>query len=639
MSGRYQRPHAPLFGIRCELPGSGTLTDEQGPYELGPYEQGRTSRGRTSRGRTSRAGERSREEHRRKGFGTATTSAWTILGMQSRRTRAYRLVAVLVSVGVLTTGLSVPTHAGGREPLRSIKATGMFPAFSTAVTDYALRDCAGKEVVFDLRRENGAQVSVNGRKTTASKVHLRLRTDQLVTVKASLGSVSRTWFVRCLPKDFPELSLTRHRGQTDGFYLLTAGWRPYPERWVLNSPYYVILDGHGVPVWYMRAKGSPTILDRSPAGNLYSIAMPVGLSPSYGGRDGNAVVETTLAGDVLRTITTAAGDPIDVHTLQVLPNGNLLVLTMPIRRGVDLSAHFRQLVPLDVGGGGVAGCDVTNVKAAAVAYPSVRELTTDGSVVWSWDGWEHLSPSESALPALSDIDMSEGVDCVVDLFHGNSVTQSPDGSTVLVTARFASATYGIDKVSGAVSWKVGGVPTEKSLQVIGDPYGERGPAGHHGGSIDAEGNLLVFDNRRVRSETARAVIYRIDTSARTATYARGFEPVSRPCEMDGPVRICFALSMGNAQHLHDGGVLVSWGFRPGSPNVATRFDGSGRPVMSLTNAKEGQVTYHVTHVVNGSFDKSRLRATASSTKRINPAWDAGLTWQDAPSDAAGSALR
>jgi hypothetical protein len=543
-------------------------------------------------------------------------------------------MSLLSSLIVTTPGVAAP-----REPLKSLTAKSMFPAFSAGVTDYALRDCAGDNVTISFGRERSTTLRLDGKTVTGTNTKVRMKADQLLTVKARLGKTERTWYVRCLPDDFPKLTAKLYQATDEGFYSLTAGWRPEISTWRLNSPYYLILDARGVPLWYMRAKGSPSILDHAPEGNVYSIALPEGISPSYGGREGNAVVETTLSGKIVRTIRTPEGDPIDVHALQVLPNGNLLLLTMPVRRGVDLSAHFKQLAPLDVGGGGTAQCDITAVNSAAVAYPSIREVTPMGEVVWSWDGWEHLTPNESALPAVSDIDVGTRTDCVVDLFHGNWASQSPDGSTVLLTGRFASATWAIDKASKQVKWKVGGIPTAQSLRIVGDPYGERGPAGQHGGSLDEQGRLLLFDNRRIVSEVSRGVLYDIDIEKRTATWLRTYEPVSQACMMDGGQRVCASISMGNAQHLDDGQALVSWGFRPGSLNVATRFDKEGKPVMNLVNRTPQHVTYHVTHVPAGNWEKAALRAGASSRKVIAPAWDSGLTWADAPSDAAGTILR
>lgn len=582
------------------------------------------------------------------GPGTVSPSQGTITTMRiiarthatHRRIRRRRPAATAVAaVAVFASLLLVPPASAASEPLQQITASGIYPAFSPTTTDYALRQCDNRSVTFRFKRHAQAALTVDGDRVRATTLTRRLSADRVLTVKARYGKVNRTWYVRCLPDDFPRFSTTVYRPGGDGLYLLATGRRPDVNTWALHSAFYVILDRNGVPLWYMRAEGSPSILDRAPNGNLYSIALPEGLSPSYGGREGNAVVETTLSGSVVRKIATPAGDPIDMHALQVLPDGHLLLLTMPVVRGVDLSAHFRQLVPLDVGGGGTAQCDVTAVSSVSVAYPSIRELDRAGNVVWSWDGKDHLDPGETLLPAVSDIDHTEGTDCVVDLFHGNWASRSADSRTVVLTNRFASATYGIDRESGEILWKVGGVPTAKSLQIVGDPYGERGPAGQHGGALDEQGRLTVFDNRRIRSEVARGVLYQLDTDARTATYVRGYEPPVRPCENTGGELLCISQSMGNTQHLPSGGMLVSWGFRPGSPNVATVFDGQGRPVVAFHNSTPGQVSYHVTAVPAGAWNKAALRAAASSRRSIPAAWESGLTWEDAPTDAAGAVLR
>ena len=544
------------------------------------------------------------------------------------------LVLLLLSMGI------EPSRAGTNiEPVKSITAKGFYPAFAPAGADYAIRDCAGRNTTIDFNRSKNAKISVDGKSTNMASVQRKLSADQILTIKASLGKVSRTWYVRCLPNDFPKLSVVQHQKSPDALYMLSTGIRTDTGRWQIASPYYVILDQRGAPIWYMRGSGTPAIIDRAANGNLLTGAGANGISPSYAARGEPAFVETTLEGVVVAEHGTPYSDPVDGHSLQVLPNGNMLMMTVPVRTGVDLSDDFAQLQPLDVAAGGVEKCDVTNVKNASVAYPAIRELSPTGKVVWSWNSWDHIDDAESILPALTNIDYQGGVNCVVDLFHGVTASQSPDGRTVILTARFASATWGIDKASGAVMWKIGGLPTEKSLAIVGDPYGKYGPRGHHGGVIDANGRLLVFDNRRAIEENSRGLLYQIDTDTMTATYIRGYVPPQKPCNaIDGQV-ICSSYSMGFAQFTPTGGALVSWGYKMKNPNVATEFSDSGKPILSILNSGGIHNTYMVLRTPYTSWPLSKLRAAASSKKTIFPSWDSGLPADSSPEDSAVKTIK
>jgi hypothetical protein len=553
------------------------------------------------------------------------------------------LATSLLGIMAITStipGLAATSTGKQVEPLSSIRVTGLYPNFTPAGEDYAVSNCANKTISLGVSATKGATVTIDGRAVKSGKATINTKADQIITVRAKLGKITRNWFLRCLPDDFPKLRVEKH-GSTPskGYYAFSTGERVDMSKWQLRSQYYVILDERGAPIWYMRGKGVPGILDRAANGNILTTASPNGISPSFAARGPSAVVETTLDGQLVTKHTRGAQDPIDGHSLQVLPNGNLLVLTVPIIRGVDLSDDFAQLQPLDVGGGGVDKCDVTNVRSADVAYPAIREITPDGELVWSWNSWEHLDDGESIIPALTNISYTGGVECVVDLFHGVIASQSPDGKTIIFTARFASATWGIDKASGSVRWKIGGIPSPVSLSIENDPYGKYGPRGQHGGIIDDKGRLLVFDNRRANDEISRGLLYQIDENERTASYVRGFEPPIKPCQQGPEGKLCNALSMGGARHTPAGGTLVSWGYKPGNPNLATEFDAKGFPMFTIMNLSGYHNTYEVLRLDRSAWPIAKLRKAASSLTVILPGWDSGLPDDASPEDTAVSTIK
>jgi hypothetical protein len=148
----------------------------------------------------------------------------------------------------------------------------------------------------------------------------------------------------------------------------------------------------------------------------------------------------------------------------------------------------------------------------------------------------------------------------------------------------------VDRLTGEVIWKLGGTETARSLQVIGDP--ERVPlSAQHDARILNDGTLTVFDNRTDRRAGPRAVRYRIDERAGTATF------LEERRDPEVPRSKC----CGSARVLANGSWLVGWG-----GEEVTEFAPDGEIAFRLRFP--GTYTYRAIPVPQGAVSIGELRA-------------------------------
>jgi hypothetical protein len=210
----------------------------------------------------------------------------------------------------------------------------------------------------------------------------------------------------------------------------------------------------------------------------------------------------------------------DHHDLQFTGNGDHLVGSYVIQSHVDTSAY-----------GGSSDADVVNAE--------LQEVTPAGALVWDWKSQNHISLAETGRwwPSQQPY----------DIVHWNSI--EPATGSVIASFRHLDAVYKIDKSTGKIVWKLGGAKTPKSLTVRNDPHGYTF-GGQHDARLLPDGTLTVFDNRtRLTQAKPRAVRFRIDEQARTATL---LESITDPA-------VTASNCCGSARRLGSGDWLIDWG--------------------------------------------------------------------------------
>jgi hypothetical protein len=340
-----------------------------------------------------------------------------------------------------------------------------------------------------------------------------------------------------LPADFPSWRFESLRPAPPGPFVVTFT-NPADER-----PWVIVFDSKGVPRWWYNPD-TRTLWGQVLADGDLVWARSFG--DGYG-LDPRMAHEVRSESGRLQRLVRTDGSIVDGHEYRELPNGNVLLDTY-----VPETADLRRF-------GGP--------KRAAIASAEVQEVDPAGNVVWHWNSRGHIGLRETGRwwrNVLSNPRRRLHRE-IFDPVHINSIEPRGDGEVVIST-RHTDAVYGIDRSTGEISWKLGGTPTGKSLQVTGDPA-TKPLGGQHDARIDRRGRLTIFDNGKDRPRRPRVVFYRLDLEQGKALY-RG--------QLNDP-EVKRSHCCGSARETSDGGWLVSWGDNP----LVTGFDREGRTAFRL----------------------------------------------------------
>lgn len=364
-----------------------------------------------------------------------------------------------------------------------------------------------------------------------------------------------------LPADFPASRFESLRPTSPGLFVVTFS-DPADGR-----PWVIVFDDEGLPRWWYRPDTRALWGQVSSDGHLVwarSFGDGYGLDPRM------AHEVRSESGKLLRLVRTE-GSIVDGHEYRELPNGNVLLDTY-----VPETADLRRF-------GGP--------KRAAIASAEVQEVDPAGNVVWRWNSRGHIALRETGRwwrNVLSNPRRRLHRE-IFDPVHINSIEPRGDDEVVIST-RHTDAIYGIDRASGVVNWKLGGIRTGKSLRVTGDPATKL-LGGQHDARIDRRGRLTIFDNGKDRPRLPRVVFYRLDLGRGMAVY-RG--------QLNDP-EVERSHCCGSARETSDGGWLVSWGDNP----LVTRFDREGRIAFRLHLPAS---TFRAVPAPEGATSISRLSA-------------------------------
>ncbi len=488
-----------------------------------------------------------------------------------RRSGSRRLGASLLAVAFVALGLTACLPPPPGTPTAITTEPALFPAFRSDVLDYVIRCDPNSPVAVHVTTPTGTFVQVNGGYPRSGVFgvwvpqNVGQRFTMVVTTDAT-HNISTTYNVRCLPTDFPAWSSTN------------AG--PTGAEWYLTTPVVaqqgrpVIFDTNGVPMWW-----------GSPSGAIFNDLLSDG---NIGSVVNGGIEEHGLDGSLVRSVQTVGG-PADAHDGLLLPNGNFALVTKTILPGVDLTA---------IGG----PADTTIVD------PVIEEVTPDGTVVWSWDAFDHIPVTEMD-PQWRGQYVVSGT-APYDVYHWNSIEDT--GSGFIVSFRHLDAVYDIDQTSAAIVWKLGGSTVPGSLTVNGDPVFTGGShfGGQHDARLLADGTVTLFDDGTNLGRAPRAVRYQIDAGAHTATLV---ESVTDP---GIPASIC----CGSARKLSQGDWVIGWG---GTDTGTENINGTRHFSITLP----GGIMYRLIPIAPGRLSRTALRAAMDA--QYAPG-GAGVTALDQP---------
>lgn len=396
----------------------------------------------------------------------------------------------------------------------------------------------------------------------------------------SLSNNPEKYSVRCVPSDFPPLSVSFAGRSSVGPLVQPLMTAPKPAaEWYLFNPsiafppatapapsYIVLTDSNGTPVWWMADTSHP--FDAKVLGPK-QITWTTGAGPL----PTSDYIVRNFSGQIVNVL----GTDLDGHDIQPTSNGTYLTIQHIFR---SCPSDCADLSPWGAG------------AQSSVLDEEVAEIDSNSNVLWSWKTRDHISLAETG-----DAGWLPGVG--FDIIHMNSV--EPDGpDAVIFSARHLSAVYRIIKSTGAIDWKLGGTHTVNSLTVVGDTrptaLGPNGQplSGQHDARRWPDGTVSVHDNGTNANRAPFVVRYRIDTASRTAQVVQEF---SDP-------RVPESLCCGSARLLPDGHWVVQWGGAP----FFTEFDENGESVFSIEYNLNGVFSYRAIPVSSGVIAADTLRS-------------------------------
>jgi arylsulfotransferase ASST len=328
------------------------------------------------------------------------------------------------------------------------------------------------------------------------------------------GSAATTSRFRSRPDLMPPLLSVEHQAPGGaGGYVLVA---PFAGQ---NHGTALIADNTGEPVWIYQ---SPKLVMNFRVQTLRG--KPV--LTWWEGKvvDGYFVGECVIADEsyqVLKRFSAGNGLQAEVHEFLITSRNTALI-------------SINGLVPTDLSayGGPVDGTVVEGVVQEI-------DIATD-RVLLEWHSLDHVGLDETSFPASG----------TWDYFHLNSIEVDQD-ENLIVSARYPSAIYKLDRTTGAVMWRLGGTKSDFEL----------GPGAtfwfQHDARVRPGGLLSLFDDGAEALDHApepvsRAIVLSLDVPAKKATLVQAFP------NPNGALTV----AMGSAQLLHTGGYFVGWGTVP-----------------------------------------------------------------------------
>lgn len=456
----------------------------------------------------------------------------------------------------------------------SFNGRTVFPDFTVDGGDYAVI-CDASETALSLHLDvlPGVSARVNGVAHAPGDIDVVAAPESLVTVDLVSGVTRTMYFFRCVPPDFPPLDVESTGTGAPGWYMTTFGFGQVPY-----GSFTAILDERGAPVWYKRTDVDVIDFKRLSDGRLaYTpiLGNAFGISKTRGYR------LTDLSGQLLAEHLTESpvAHPVDHHDYVELPGGARAMLTYPLVKNQPLA---------QLGTGYFNGDSIVDNE--------IHELDASGNTVWTWSTLAHVAYDEVTFPVRFGLYPGEPHGGEVDPFHINSLAGVDDGTgDYVASARHLDAIFRVDRDTGNVLWKLGGTSRANSLTIMGDPLD--GPRRPHDARLT--GNVLTLFDNRAGTGPARAVAYRIDTVAKTATMLWEIrDPQGRPSNGLGSVRV-----------QTDGSIVVCWGglqpmFQEFGPDRVSRMTISSHPE---------HLSYRFVKYPKATFSATALRANAGGT--------------------------
>ena len=222
-----------------------------------------------------------------------------------------------------------------------------------------------------------------------------------------------------VPGDFPHIDVTINQETADGYIFI--------NNWSDQSPYNIVFDNDGSPVWYERQAPGDRRRDFKVQKNGSITMLTRTWPPRYIGYDENFnPIKEYVAADPYFA---------DEHELQVLENGNYLIIGIR-----DTTVDWSERVP-----GG--NSQVTVLESA------IQEFTPDGELIFTWAGLDHFDPND--IYDYCTLNEANPKGTFIRFPHMNAIDIDDDGH-ILLSSRHISEVTKIHRETGEIIWRLGG---------------------------------------------------------------------------------------------------------------------------------------------------------------------------------------
>jgi len=429
-------------------------------------------------------------------------------------------------VATLTAGClhDVESPVSAEPYLDSVRATvNPHNALSTVVT-FASGNVDSARVVYSTAGDVPAFTPcyrVQGGTTSITTLGLRggvVYTHQVVAcgTAAPVASASLDLATGDLTASLQDVALSVSGLPTPG-YTLTTVTRD-------SNAYVVAFDTAGEVRWYRSfpAREGEFALEAKQHRNgnfTVFVGATRGWDPAYG-----RYFEITPDGQSVRTYTASVPYYTDNHEL-------LLTFDDTGVDRVHLFGYDLRRVDLTAFGG---------LPNTLLAGHQILRQRVDGAVEFFWNAWDHLALEDWIEPPAEWFQLPN-----IDFDHPNSLDIDRDGNYIVSFRNLGEVTK-IDAVTGRILWRFGG--RNNQFTIVNDPLGFF--SAQHCARVLDNGNLLLYDNgSRHAPPESRAVEYRLDTSAMTATMVWQYRP-------SPPI---FTPFVGSVERFENGNTLVGFG--------------------------------------------------------------------------------
>jgi hypothetical protein len=330
-----------------------------------------------------------------------------------------------------------------------------------------------------------------------------------------------------IPSNFPSYQITADTNATSGQLLYSTF---YNNGGPFSPSFLAIMNNDGSFLYLKQLPQNGFDFKLQPNGNYTYYDTNVGIFYEMDNRY-----------NIIDSFYTKNGYTTDVHELQLLPNGNALLLGQDFEH-VDMSKVVQ---------GG-------NVNANVIGCV-IQELDPFKNVIFQWRSFDHYKITD----ATPDINL---LDTTIDYVHANAVDVDSDGN-FLLSARHLDEITKINKTTGDIIWRLGG--KNNQFLFTNDTIGFSHQ--HHIRRI-ANGDITMFDNGNLHNPPfSRAVEYKLDEVNKTATLIWQYK--------NSPVTYTFA--MGSVQRLDNGNTLIGWGVNQTNNIQITEVNTRGEIVFEL----------------------------------------------------------